>query len=262
MTIRNHRKLLIVDSQLAFIGGVNIADEWLPKAEGGAGWRDDMARVCGPVLRDLCESFAACWREACDEELKIRPVQTSPCGEVQAAVLAQAGYAEKRQALEAYVRRIWQAREQVWIANAYFLPDLRLRRALVGATRRGVDVRIVLPAHSDVELVRHASRAIWGRLLYAGVRIFEYLPSMLHSKTAVIDQQWVTLGSFNLDTISIRNNRELNLSVLNEDFAAKVAESMRMDQEHCREVTHNEYRNRSLSDRAAERALYWFRRWL
>lgn len=262
LTVRNHRKLLVVDGAIAFIGGLNIADEWVPTPEGGGGWRDDLACVRGPVLADLCESFADSWLDESGERVEMPSPSLVERGEMQAAVLAQAAHAEKRQALEAYVQRIWQAREQVWIANAYFIPNSRLRRALAHAARRGVDVRIMLPGRSDVGAVRLASRATWKRLLSAGVRIYEYLPTMLHQKTAVIDHQWTTLGSFNLDAISIRNNRELNLSVLDETFAALVSEAFTADLEHCSEVHIHEFQRRPLSDKVAERGLYWFRRWL
>jgi cardiolipin synthase len=262
LTVRNHRKLLVVDFRQAFIGGINVADAWLPVEEGGQGWRDDVVRVRGPVVSGLTESFAASWLEACGQTLGIPTEATQQIGKMKAAVLSQAHYSEKLGALQAYLTRLWQARDQILIANAYFIPNSRIRRALVMAARRGVDVKIMLPAKSDVPLVRHASRAAWGSLLRHGARIYEWQPSMLHSKTAVIDRQWTTIGSLNLDYMSLRNNRELNLSVLDDDFAAVVAASFDRDLASCREVDASEFQFRSLGERLLERVLYWFRWWL
>jgi cardiolipin synthase len=135
-------------------------------------------------------------------------------------------------------------------------------RALVHAARQGVDVRVMVPARSDVEVVRHASRAVWGRLFMAGARIFEWLPSVLHSKTAVVDGHWATVGSFNLDYRSHASNLELNVSVLDDAFARTVECSFERDMQQCREVDSRTFAERALLDRMLERGTYWFRSWL
>jgi cardiolipin synthase len=137
-----------------------------------------------------------------------------------------------------------------------------MTRALRDATRRGVDLRVIVPGRSDVEIVRHASRAVWGRLLGAGARIYEWQPSILHSKTAVVDSEWATIGSFNLDYRSLRNNLELNVSVLDPVFAKTVEDSFRADMKQCIEVDRRAFMFRSLGDRLLERVAYWFRAWL
>ncbi len=261
LTTRNHRKLLIVDWEQAFVGGVNVADVWLSLDDGGKAWRDDIVVVRGPVVHSLALSFAASWREQCGERLEVPDDVGTAQGAVQVAVLTQARYVEKRQAIAAYLRRVASAEEEVLIANAYFVPNRRLRRALRDAARRGVDVRIMVPAQSDVGLVRHASRAVWGALLKHGARIYEWQPSMLHNKTAVIDRKWATVGSFNLDYMSIFNNHELNVSILDRDFAEVVAASFMRDVEQCYEVDPYDFQFRSLGERVAERVLYWFRAW-
>ncbi len=262
LTTRNHRKLLLVDWSTAFVGGLNIAEAWLSLDEGGKGWRDDVVMLAGPVVRRLAASFCGSWREQCGEPLRFSDVPMPAVGSVRAAVLTQGRFSEKRQAIAAYLQRVASAQQEILIANAYFVPNRRLRRALRNAARRGVDVRIMVPARSDVELVRHASRAVWGGLLRQGARIYEWQPSMLHSKTAVIDRQWATVGSFNLDYISISNNRELNVSVLDADFAQAVASSFERDIGDCYEVDPYHFKFRSLGERLAERVLYWFRAWL
>lgn len=262
LTVRNHRKLVLVDFRLAFVGGLNFAEEWMPVDEGGKGWRDDLLEVRGPVVQPLSSSFVSSWCEQSDERPAVPAASEPTEGGVLAAVLAQARYRERRSASDAYLSRLRQAQEQILIANAYFVPNGRIRRALIAAVRRGVDVQIMVPARSDIEAVRHASRAVWGGLLRHGARIFEWQPSMLHCKTAVIDTRWVTTGSFNLDYVSLMNNRELNVSVLDRGFARQVAASFQRDLQHCYEVDAHDFRFRSLGERLAERVLYWFRAWL
>jgi len=261
-TVRNHRKLLIVDGMLAFTGGLNIADAWLPYDDGGKAWRDDVVRVQGPVVRELCASFCNTWEAATDEQLVLPAPGVAHPDSVSVAVIAQEQRLEKRQALAAYLHRLRSASQSILIANAYFLPNLRIRHALVAALRRGVQLHIMVPARSDIELVRHASRGVWAKLLYNGARIYEWQPSMLHSKTAVIDSRWVTVGSFNLDYISIRSNRELNVSILDQAFAQRVEASFFADRQHCTEVDPHDFRFRSLGARLGERVAYWFRAWL
>jgi len=262
LTQRNHRKLLVVDGSVAFVAGLNIADAWLPHAEGGGEWRDDVIQVQGPLVWQLAQTFFSVWVDASGPPLDHRALSSEVCGDVQAAVLSQFRFRHKRQALEAYLHRLRGAEKRIFIANAYFVPNARITRALMDATQRGVDVRIMLPGRSDIELVRHASRAVWGRLLRRGARIFEYQPSILHAKTAVIDGIWSTVGSFNLDYISVRNNIELNVSVFDEGFAHVVEHSFLSDLEQCREVDPHDFAFRSLGERLAERVLYWFRAWL
>jgi cardiolipin synthase len=135
-------------------------------------------------------------------------------------------------------------------------------RALSRAARRGVDVRIIVPGQSDVDIVRHASRAIWGRLLRAGVRIFEWDESVLHSKSAVIDSSWSTIGTFNFDYFSLRLNLEVNVSVLDARFAATLEASFLDDFARCREVLLADFRFRPLGQRMLEFIAYRLRKFL
>jgi cardiolipin synthase A/B len=254
---RDHRKLLVTDD-VAFTGGMNLV---------ARPWRDDAVRVQGPAVAELAACFAGVWASLDDSRRKRIslpaevPLTVDPFG-ARVAVLPQATGRFSRAAFNAYVSRLMGARRQVWIANAYFLPNGRMTRALRHATLRGVDVRLLVPARSDVEIVRHASRRVWGRLLRAGARIFEFQPSILHSKTAVVDGEWATMGSFNLDSRSFESNLELNISVLDRDFAAIVEASFERDFEQSIEVNRRQFDYRSLTDRTLEKAAYWFRSWL
>jgi cardiolipin synthase A/B len=261
---RDHRKLLVVDGRIAFVGGINLADVWLTREEGGEGWRDTAVEVQGPIATDLCALFQRSWALA---RFLRRPLAVTlphvaePQG-VPVAVLEQGFGLGQRRALRAHLARFRAAQSRIWLANAYFVPNRAVVRALLGALERGVDVRLMVAAESDVALVRHASRWVWGQLLAAGARIFEWLPSVLHAKTAVVDSEWSSIGSFNLDSLSIRNNLELNVSVLDREFSAILEASFVADQVHCHEVRREDFPYRSLSARLLEPSAYLLRRWL
>jgi cardiolipin synthase len=261
LTLRDHRKLLIAD-QCAFVGGLNLADQWLPREQGGQDWRDDIVSVQGPVLEQLRRSFELMFTAAGGTPSAAFPAPDKPIGDVRAAALAQTRFRQRRHALRTYLLRLDRARRQVFISNAYFVPNRRIVRSLIHAARRGCDVRVMLPAKSDIELVRLASKAAWSRLLLGGVRIFQFEPRILHSKSAVVDELWTTVGSFNLDYISVFNNAELNLSILDRPFAKVMVDSFLEDQAQCTEVRWSAFKNRPITERVLSRSLHWFRHWL
>lgn len=269
LTRRNHRKLLIVDTSVAFTGGQNIADEWLGFDHSPA-WKDEVLEVHGPVVKELMMTFLEAWEPKDIVGLTSviqgvnEAVQTEPAcpGDVRVAVLTQSGYRTRRHAMSAYVRRMRTAKQRICIANAYFLPNRTLVRELRAAARRGVDVCIIVAGRSDVPIVTMASRAVWGRLLRAGVKLFEWHESILHSKLAIVDGLWVTAGSFNLDYVSLRNNLELNLSIEDEAFARDAQRRFDGWVTRCVQVEHAVFKRRSVWTRAVERFLHLFRAWL
>lgn len=270
LTRRNHRKLLIVDGQMAFTGGQNIADEWTATIHRQR-WKDEVVRVEGPVVPTLEASFLESWREAPSDGSDTAASPQAPRGDpvwpelregVNVAVLTQAGVRQRRGALRAYLQRLRGADRSIDIANAYFLPNPALVRGLISAAKRGVDVRIILAGKSDVPLVTFASRAVWGRLLRAGVRLYEWRQSVLHSKIAVVDGSWVTLGSFNLDYVSLRRNRELNLAIDDANFAAIATVEFEAMLRVCEQVQGETFRKRSIATRLLERLAYSLRTWL
>lgn len=263
LTRRDHRKILVVDGEVGFTGGINIADQWLPEAEDGAGWRDDMARLEGPAVRGLVEIFERTWRAQGGALLGPRdPASGAGGGSQRVRVLGENYFRNRLEIVRAYLLNIYRAERRVWIANSYFTPDRGVVRALKRAGDRGVDVRVILPGKSDIEAVRHASRAMWGGLMHHNVRIFEWQKTMLHAKTAVIDGVWSTIGTFNLDYRSLRSNLEVNVSVMDEGFAALLEASFTRDLEQSREVDPHEFQFRSLGDRLLELVLYRFRKLL
>ena len=161
-----------------------------------------------------------------------------------------------------YREAIRRSQKSIYITNAYFLPTLRLLRELAKAARRGVDVRIMVAGTTDVAAVRLASRSIYGRLLEAGARMYEWQGRVLHAKTAVIDGHWSTVGSSNLDQQSLKLNLEANVLVDDPRFAGSMEQMFLEDLAHCDEMTHVEWKNRPLWERAVSWVAYLFRGWL
>jgi cardiolipin synthase len=266
LTRRDHRKILVVDGEIGFTGGINVADEWLPKEEGGGGWRDDMLRVEGPVVRGLVAMQRSAWRRAGGPPLGAAPgYERGPRLHVtdqMVRVLGESYFRNRRQISQAYIAELEHAKERAWVQNAYFVPDRRVRRAFRRAAQRGVDVRVIVPGVSDVELVRVASKATWASLLSRGVRLFEYQRGVLHSKSAVIDGRWSTVGTFNLDYLSLRSNLEVNIAVLDARFGEQMEQSFRLDMADSKEVDAEAFHGRSLGSRALEQIAYRFRKLL
>jgi cardiolipin synthase len=259
LTRRDHRKILVVDRKLGFTGGINLADYWSPLDEGGAGWRDDMVQVEGPAVQGFADCFRASWEEEDGGPLlydHARPAVRDDAPGPSVRVLGNEIHKERREIVRAYVYHIYRAHRRIWIANSYFLPDRRILRALELASLRGVDVRVLLPGKSDVEIVRIASRAIYERLLKASIRIFEWQENVLHSKSAVIDGRWSTIGTFNMDHRSIRVNMEVNLAVRDEGFGAVMEDSFRADFAASREVSYADFVRRPFPGRILEKAAY------
>lgn len=268
LTRRDHRKILVIDGKTGFTGGINIADYWLSLDEGGAGWRDDMVRIDGPAVAGLSDCFARVWGRLRGRKLRVPEALLKPPPPVSGRrvhtpavrVLGQRFLRTQREISRAYLHYLRRAEQRIFIANSYFVPDGRVLRALTKAARRGVDVRIIVPGQSDVDIVRHASRAVWGRLLRAGVRIFEWEESVLHAKTAVVDGMWSTIGTFNFDYMSLRMNLEVNVSVLDARFAERLETSFVQDFELSREVSLVDFRFRPLGQRLLEYLAYRLRK--
>jgi cardiolipin synthase A/B len=264
LTRRDHRKLLLVDAELGFTGGLNIADAWRSLDEtGGGGWRDDVVRVEGPAVRDLRQIMLEAWQLAGGKPFTRcagRPSIPYQPGSQDITVLGQSAFRARREISRAYIAQLYHAKRRAYIRNAYFVPDRSVRRALKQAAARGVDVRVLMPGTSDVELVRHASRATWGTLLRSGVRLFEWQGGILHAKSAVVDGRWSTVGTYNLDYLSLRTNLEVNVSISNEEFGAAMESSFLEDLRGSSEVDRRAFRFRPLGERLLELIAYRFRK--
>ena len=261
---RDHRKILVVDGKVAFVGGVNIAAHWAPVGQ-GAGWRDDVLRIEGPAVHELERRFLATWRMAFQEGLERvryrmqglrRPRRPGPPkGDVCLTVLSS-----RRSIHRAYLHAISRARRSVLIAAAYFVPDRRMVAVLREAAQRGVEVSLLLNGRSDHPFLEHCTRAFYEKLLGAGVRIFEWQRGVLHAKTAVVDGVWGTLGSFNLERMSLAFNHEVNAVFADPQLGRELEDSFRNDCGSCREVSLEEFRRRPLWQKVVERVLYFFRK--
>jgi phosphatidylserine/phosphatidylglycerophosphate/cardiolipin synthase-like enzyme len=224
---RDHRKLLVVDGEIAFVGGTGIADDFAPGDDLSRYWRETMIAAEGPVVADWQALFRDNWRDAADGELPASPPPPVAGGQRGRVNYARGFFyaAIKRAA----ITRIRGARRRVWLATAYFVPSMKLRRVLRQAARRGADVRLLLPgAHTDHPPIRHAGRRFYQGLLRHGVRIFEYRPRFTHSKILLCDD-WVSIGSSNIDRWTLRWNLEGNQEIDDVPFAAEVAKMLEQD---------------------------------
>jgi len=251
LELRDHRKMLVVDGTDGFTGGVNLATPWLPRAQGGAGWRDDVLQVRGDASQELRSLFFRIWRKLTGESspLDVRPLSRNHPRPVW--VLASQ-WRTRRSIHREYVIRIRRARERVDIANSYFVPDRRVRAALFHAVRRGVQVRVLVPAKSDLPVVQFAAEALFDTLLRHGVRLWALPGTMLHAKTAIIDDFFTTVGSYNLDERSWRKNLEVNLAVEDAEFARHVRSWFERDLQDATRIELGTWRERSLARRGFE----------
>lgn len=254
---RTHRKILVVDGTIGFTGGVGIADEWSGHAQDPDHWRDTHFRVEGPVVASMQAVFMANWIKASGRVEHTRGY--FPPLEPRGPHLAQMFHSSPDEGSEnirlMYLLTLAAARKSILLSQAYFVPDNLVVRKLAEAARRGVRVEILLPgANTDTPRVRQASRSRWGPLLEAGIRIFEYGPTNLHTKVMIVDGLWCSVGSTNFDSRSFRLNDEANLNVMDPAFAAELAERFADDRTRAREIRIAEWRARPWYLRAGDRA--------
>lgn len=261
---RDHQKILVVDDEIAFTGGINIGDEYVPAPAGGA-WHDLQVRIEGPAVLGLADAFRRAWLQA-EGEPFAAPARPAASSSAMKPALAHTcdnfGRRHRTRMHVAYRHAIHRAQTAISITNAYFIPDALLRRALYRAVRRGVSVRILVPSNSDVRFVWFGSRYLFDRLLRRGVRIFEYPGPMMHAKAGVIDGTWATIGSFNLDRRSMLHNLEAGLVVLDHGFARTLEQQFEHDIAQCREIKLAHWRERAVAQRFIEWFAHLFAYWL
>lgn len=270
LTRRDHRKLLVVDGHTAFVGGINISSVYssgsykksskkiaatINKKEQDP-WRDTHLRLRGPAVEAAQKLFMETWEEQKGEPLA--PKHYFPAlknsGKEVVRMIGSDPTEPYSQMYVTLLSAINSAESQVYITNAYFVPDPQLLAALKEAVTRGVEVSLILPAKTDSNLVYHASRGYFDELLEANVKIYEHQESLLHAKTAVIDGVWSTIGSTNLDWRSFTYNQEINAVILGSDFGAKMNEMFKVDLEASKLLTLKSWRDRPMTSRIKERA--------
>jgi cardiolipin synthase len=247
---RDHRKILVVDSEVGFVGGYNIGDAYATE------WRDTHVRVTGPGVWDLQRAFADFWN--LHRRHRLRPSEPP-------LLLETHSEWEPRIRIQRNVPRLWmfpirsmyleainRASRRIWLTTAYFLPDQDLVDALKLAAQRGVDVRLLVPLKSNHIVADWVSRGYYSQLLEAGVRIFRFREAMVHAKTATVDGTWTTVGTANIDRLSLQGNYEINIEVIDEALAAQVEEIFRVDESHSLELTIGEWEARDLHRKFTE----------
>ena len=244
---RTHRKSLIVDGRVAFTGGAGIADEWLGNAQDADHWRDIQIRLEGPAVTPLQTGFAQNWlettRELISGPLFYPPLE--PAGDLKVLTVMSSPVTGASAARTMYYLSITSARRSIRIANPYFVPDPAALHTLLDAKRRGVDVRVMVSGRHDHNwLSRRNAVRMYGVLLEAGVEILEYDPTLLHHKTMVVDDVWVTIGTTNFDSRSFAHNEESNVCVFDQTLAVELAGIFEADTRRCTRVTLEDWRRR------------------
>jgi phosphatidylserine/phosphatidylglycerophosphate/cardiolipin synthase-like enzyme len=264
---RDHRKLLLVDGRLAFIGGTGATDQfWIP-GEADSTWREVMVEIAGPLVTDWQALFDRQWH-ALHTRFAWRPLATPglkrlPLSPPVGQGLGRVAYADARQhrdILQSLVRALRGAKQRIWLATPYFLPTWKVRRALRKAAERGVEVRLLLSGrHTDNPPVRFAGQRYYPKLLRAGVQIYEYQPRFLHLKMVLVDD-WISIGSCNFDHWNLRFNLDANVEALDPELTAAVVASFRADFADSLEISQEFWHARPWWRRVQERLWGWLDR--
>jgi len=262
---RNHRKVWIMDGHIAYVGSLNISAHHLERTEGGEGWRDTGVRVEGREVAELAWGFekawAASWRFGGGRKFFEGRISALKPSGLSGLVRLNDRAKSRRWLFRNMLKRILSARQRIWITNPYFIPARRLVRDLCAAARRGVDVRILIPRRPDVHFIHLATAAFLEPLLRAGVRIYEYLPNVLHAKLLQIDD-WATVGSSNLNHRSLLHDLEADLVITHEESRISLERQFQKDLELSEEVTSDSLKKRSRLGALAGRLLLLFRYWM
>lgn len=237
---RTHRKVMVIDGRLGFTGGVGIGEEWTGDAQDAEHWRDDHFRLEGPVVRFLQGSFAENWRQATGDVLAGSGTfpDLEPAGDVRVGVINTGPAGATSEIGLSYWLMFRGARERIYVTTPYFVPDPDLELGLEDAARRGLDVRLLVPNHhQDSRMVRYASQTWYHDLLRAGVRLYEFQPTLIHAKTVTADREWAIVGSANFDSRSFQLNFEIAVVVFDSSFVEALDASFEKDLLRAREIT-------------------------
>jgi len=271
---RDHRKIIVVDGQIGFTGGINIdstydsASTSKPGPERGLedGWRDTHIEIQGPAVAQLQTLFVGNWQQAGEHEdlsAKDKYFPTiKPAGDNLVTIVANDSESNDRSLYGTYVAAFTCATKRLWITHAYFAPNEELLTALIDAAKRGVDVRLIVPSFTDSRVVLNATQATFTQLLNAGVKIYELKDALLHAKSVVIDSSVTIIGSSNLDMRSFLHNDEVNAIVISRDTAQRMEEVFQRDQQSARAVELEAWERRSLWQRTKEFFVHMFSYWI
>ena len=271
LTHRDHRKILIVDGKVAIIGGINISKVYsstpLKRKQGKKApihWRDTDIQIEGPAVAEFQKLFFDTWLKQKGPKLSERNYfpDLKEKGNALVRVVGSTPGETNRIPFIVYVSAISFAEHSIHMTNSYFIPDDQIVKALTDAAKRGVDVKIILPGISDSQLVLYAQRYHYSELLKSGVKLYEHGTSLLHAKTAVIDKVWSTVGSTNMDFLSLLNNDEVNAVILNKEFADEMEKMFARDLANSRQIQWDDWKKRPLLPRARDWFVNLFVLWL
>ena len=259
---RNHRRAIVIDGRTGYTGGMAVVDHWLGDARNPDEWRDTMVRVTGCLSESLQSAFAELWAYVTGEILTgdaFFPEEYDVPSSIRSFGVVSAPASEQHPLSLLFFLTIVAARERLWINTPYFVPDRNTRRAIASRARAGVDVRLLLPGpRTDMRAVRRATHGYYQRLLDAGVRIWEYQPTMIHSKHVVVDGKWSLVGSANMDIRSKELNQENVIGILDTGLAKAIETAFEADLEKSLEITRSGWRERGLAQKALERLAGFF----
>jgi cardiolipin synthase len=261
---RNHRRAIVIDGEVGFTGGMAVGDKWLGDADSKEHWRDTMVKVTGPPAASLQSAFAPLWAYASGELLAGRAFFRPDNVEGDEGGLLHTGLpsspsSEDHPLRLFFVQSFAAARQRLYITTPYFVPDASTRRLVEARARAGVDVRILLPdEHTDAKPIRLTSQRYYEEMMEAGIRIYEYQATMMHSKHVVVDGKWSIVGSANMDIRSKELNMENVLGILDAGFGAEVEATFRKDLEKAREIRLEQWRRRGPWQRLKERVCALF----
>lgn len=258
---RDHRKILVVDDRVGFIGGLNIADNYAPSEEGGGGWHDIHARVEGPAARELTKIVNRTWRRHRREDWHARLGPPIEVGDVPVQVL-ESRLTRRHTMRRAYLKAIRRAKQRICITNAYFVPDQGVRRALRNAALRGVEVQLLLAGRTDIRSVQYASRALYAGLMRVGIQIFEWHDRVLHAKSAVVDGRWCSIGSYNMERRSLLHNLEANIVCIDTRLGTTMMAQFERDISHSRAIGLETWHRRPALEKLLEQLFFKLRYFL
>lgn len=249
---RDHGRIFLVDD-IAYTGGAAWAKQWAPVDAGGGGWHDINLRVVGPVVADFAELFEQRWREAVDPELEPRDFDTRN-RHPELRLVGDTPRREDSLVYEGHLDAFKRARRRIWMANAYFRPPPEMMQVLLDAAARGVEVKLIMPAISDLHILARAARSEYAKWIDAGMQVFEYQDVVMHSKYAVVDDVWCTIGTFNNNSTSLGAANEINVFIYRRDFVAVCAGQIEKDLARSLRITADQARDRSFLDRVIDKA--------
>ncbi len=255
---RNHRKTCLIDNKIAYIGSVNITRCHLKKEDGGKNWRDTSVRLSNIDLKELYDAFEIAWTQrTIKERLRdtFRHIRREP--------RVRLNYTRHRRRIlhKNLLRRMRLCQQRIWITNAYFVPDNFLLKRLKDAAKNGIDVRILLPKKSNQFIVQWASSTFYSNLLKSGIKIYEYLPGMLHAKSLILDD-WMLIGSSNLNHRSLLHDLEVDVTIFSESAKKSLEQLFLTDLTNATQLELDHWRNRSLHRRLMGKMALYLKYWI